>query len=281
MAIGPLEKILEASEKKFGLNQDCKIIPGTGDNPSSLIGLGIVAPGKMGISLGTSDTLFAHMSEPNTDPSGESHVFGSPAGDYMVLSCYKNGSLARESIKEEFDLSWEEFGDMLEQGTPGNNGRVFLPYFESEIIPKILKPGIQKFSMDKATSAQTVQAVVEAQMTSMAIHSEWLGETPKTIYVTGGASSNKAILQIMANVFNAKVAKQNTTNAAGLGAALRAHQAYNKSTGQNAEWEMIVSEHVPSDENAMIKPVPEAVAQLRKFREIYRKKESEYRLQVQ
>ena len=35
------------------------MVPWTGDNPSSLIGTGIVAEGVLAVSLGTSDTVFA------------------------------------------------------------------------------------------------------------------------------------------------------------------------------------------------------------------------------
>ena len=52
--------------------------------------------GRVAISLGTSDTIFGLMKEPRVDPSGTGHVFGSPTGDYMGLTCFSNGSLARE-----------------------------------------------------------------------------------------------------------------------------------------------------------------------------------------
>lgn len=45
------------------------------------------------------------------------------------------------------------------------------------------------------------------------------------ILATGGASANKAILQVMADVFNAPVYIQNSTEAALLGAAYRAKYA--------------------------------------------------------
>lgn len=261
---------------KFGLSSSCQVIPGTGDNPSSLIGLGLVAPGSIGISLGTSDTLFAYMSKPHTDSKGESHVFGSPADNYMVLSCYKNGSLAREKIKEKYNLTWEQFGELLESSEPGNQGKVLLPYFDTEIIPKVTTPGVKRFDLDPANTSDNVRALIEAQMTSMAMHSEWLGDVPKKIFVTGGASSNKQILQVMADVFNATVYKQSSTNAAGMGAALRAHHAWRKKQGQTCDWEMITSAHVPTLESDKVHSNKESVEKLKVFREVYREKEAQY-----
>ena len=88
--------------EKYGFSPSCETIIWSGDNPSSLIGMGAASPGKVVISLGTSDTLFAAMPAPRTDPNGFGHVFGNPAGGYMSLICFKNGSLAREAIKEKY-----------------------------------------------------------------------------------------------------------------------------------------------------------------------------------
>ncbi|MEJ2296664.1 MAG: carbohydrate kinase, partial [Candidatus Lokiarchaeota archaeon] len=71
------------------------MLPWTGDNPSSLIGVGITHSDQVAVSLGTSDTYFSSMQKLILDLTGESHVFGSPTGGYMALICFKNGSLAR------------------------------------------------------------------------------------------------------------------------------------------------------------------------------------------
>ena len=41
----------------YELPTDCIVIAGTGDNPSSMVGMGLSQPGDIGISLGTSDTV--------------------------------------------------------------------------------------------------------------------------------------------------------------------------------------------------------------------------------
>ncbi len=267
--------------KKFGLHPDCKIIPGTGDNPSSLVGLGLVKTGVLGISLGTSDTLFAFLPQPVVDPTGQSHVYGSPTGHYMALLCFKNGSLAREAVKNQFALSWDNFSSCLSKAVPGNKSCIMLPFFDTEIVPRVLKAGVKKYGIDDSDAAQNVQAVIEAQMTSMAMHSEWMGLTPKQIYVTGGASANKQILQVMANVFNAEVLSQETTNASGLGSAVRAQHAVLKAAGQDVSFDELVSGYINTSEENITRPQAEAVAALKAFREIYRVKEREYLAGIQ
>ena len=44
--------------KKFGLNPEALATVWSGDNPCSVIGLGLIKPGQVAISLGTSDTYF-------------------------------------------------------------------------------------------------------------------------------------------------------------------------------------------------------------------------------
>lgn len=260
--------------ERFGFSPECKILPGTGDNPASLVGLGLVSGGALGISLGTSDTVFAYMNKVSTDPSGASHVFGSPTGGYMAISVYKNGSLAREAVRQRHGLNWDQFSDLLGRTPAGNNGRVLLPYFDTEIVPHVQTAGAQRFGFSEGDTDAEVRAVVEAQMTSMRIHSEWMGETPRRIQATGGASNNREILQIMADVFGVPVMRQETSNSAGLGAAIQAQFVALNTAGTPAAFGDLTTPHV----NATYTLEPNAAHAnvYAKFREEYRKKEAEY-----
>jgi xylulokinase len=122
--------------RRFGLAPDCQVSVGTGDNPASLAGLGLVGNEKVrAISLGTSDTYFGYSASYMTGPRDYGHIFGAADGGYMFLLCFKNGSLAREQLKQDHGLSWEQFSSILMESRPGNRGRVMLPYFAPEITP--------------------------------------------------------------------------------------------------------------------------------------------------
>src|SRR5450432_2550248 len=153
---------------KYGLNPEALATTWTGDNPASVIGLGLIKPGQIAVSLGTSDTFFGTMQKCQTDEDGEGHVFGSPAGGYMTLICFKNGSLAREKIRELYKIShWKQFGELVAQIPPGNNGGILLPWFEAEIVPRVNQPGIRRIDLDEKNVAANCRAVFEAQMLSM------------------------------------------------------------------------------------------------------------------
>jgi xylulokinase len=227
--------------RKYGLNANTKALVWSGDNPCSIIGLGLIQEGAMAISLGTSDTLFGYMRRCRVDKRGEGNVFGAPTGDYMALSCFKNGSLARERIRDLYKLDWNGFNTALAATPPGNHGAILLPWFEPEIVPRVNKPGVHRFNLDPGDAAMNCRAVVEAQMMSMRFHSQWMKVQPKQICATGGASANTAILQIMANVFDCPVLRIEVAKSAALGAALRAVHGWLVHSGRKPRWQDIVA----------------------------------------
>ncbi|MDD5699383.1 MAG: FGGY family carbohydrate kinase [Victivallaceae bacterium] len=215
---------------KYGFKPEVPVVVWSGDNPSSLIGMGAAKPGVAVISLGTSDTFFAAMNEFKTDPEGFGHVFGNPAGGFMSLICFTNGSLAREKVKTECGLSWDEFDAAAAAAAPGSEGNLMLPYFAVESTPLILRPGIKlsgspEFCSGKAAAPVKVRVLLEAQALTMKLHSNWIGEKFERIRITGGASDCSAFRQILADVFQSPVERISVSDSAGLGAALRAANA--------------------------------------------------------
>jgi xylulokinase len=228
-------------QKRHGLPA-AKIVAWSGDNPCSLIGTGLVNEGRVAISLGTSDTIFGLMREPRVDRTGTGHVFGAPTGDYMGITVFKNGSLARERVRDAFSLTWREFSRALAATPPGNQGRILLPWFEPEITPDVPKPGVHRFGLSADDGPGNVRGVVEAQQMALALHSRWMGVNVSTVHATGGASANREILQVMADVFGADVYQFEVGNSACLGAALRAFHADATSEGQRITWDDVVRE---------------------------------------
>lgn len=215
---------LTADFARYGLRAGTPVAVWSGDNPSSLVGMGGTEPGTAVVSLGTSDTFFAAMPEFRTDPAGYGHVFGNPAGGFMSLICFTNGSLAREKIRESCGVSWEYFDrGALEETAPGNAGRFLLPYFEPESTPLVLEPGVRR-NFTTASPAETIRAVLETQVLAMRHYTRWVGDF-RRLRLTGGASGAAGFRQIFADVFNAEVETIAIANSAGLGAALRAMHA--------------------------------------------------------
>jgi xylulokinase len=238
-----------------------RVVVWSGDNPCSLIGAGLVREGLAAISLGTSDTIFGLMSEPRVDRTGTGHVFGAPTGAFMGLTCFSNGSLARERVRDMFGLDWAGFSRALAAAPPGNDGRLLLPWFVPEITPSVAAPGIRRYGLEADDGPAHVRGVVEAQMLSMALHSRWMQVPFDAIHATGGASANREILQVMADVFGAEVRQLAVENSACLGAALRARHAHALAEGRALDWETIVRD--------VVEPLPGALRPDRRRHAMY------------
>ena len=226
-------------QERHGL-PPARVIAWSGDNPCSLVGTGLVREGRVAISLGTSDVIFGLMEAPRVDTTGTGHVFGAPTGAFMGLTVFKNGSLARERVRNAFALTWPDFSRTLESTPVGNGARIFLPWYEPEITPPVVNPGVHRYGLDDDDAAGHVRGVIEGQMMALARHSQWMKVDIDTIYATGGAAANVEILQVMADVFNARVYQMEIGNSAALGAALRARHADAAAGGQPLDWEQVI-----------------------------------------
>lgn len=265
----PIGRISRYFVEKYGFSPTCRVIAWSGDNPNSLVGVGLIQSGKVCISLGTSDTYFGFMPAIHVSAEGEGHVFGSPTGDYMSLICFLNGSLTREKVRDAHGLSWDGFSKALRATKPGNGGRVMLPYFYPEIVPNVLTPKVHRYGLDESDAESNCRAVIEAQMASMAIHSQWMGVKTSTIYATGGASANREILQIMADVHNADVYQFEVGNSAALGAALRAAHGDMKAAKCELSWPEIVQGFADPIKASRVRPDKAAVKVYREFLKLY------------
>ncbi|HEV8263551.1 MAG TPA: FGGY-family carbohydrate kinase [Gemmatimonadales bacterium] len=254
--------------ERYGL-PPADVVAWTGDNPSSLVGVGLVNRGRVAISLGTSDTVFGLMNAPQIDASGNGvgHLFGAPTGDYMALVCFKNGSLARERVRDAYGLDWDGFARALRDTPPGNRGAIMLPWFEAEITPPVLAPGVRRYGLDAADAAANVRAVIEAQMMATARHAGWIGERIVAIHATGGAARNRDILQVMADVHDADVYQLEVGEAAALGAALRAFHGDELARGRPVSWEDVVAGFV--EPAAHLQPDPRNVAIYTELKQVY------------
>ncbi|XP_059878172.1 xylulose kinase isoform X1 [Delphinus delphis] len=214
--------------QRYGFPPGCKVVAFTGDNPASLAGMRL-EEGDIAVSLGTSDTLFLWLQEPT--PTLEGHIFCNPVDPqhYMALLCFKNGSLMREKIRDELaSSSWSEFSKALQSTEMGNSGNLGFYFDVMEITPEII--GRHRFSAENHEVSAfpwdvEIRALIEGQFMAKKIHAEGLGYRvmPKTkILATGGASHNRDILQVLADVFGTPVYVTDTANSACVGSAYRA-----------------------------------------------------------
>lgn len=218
--------------ERYGFPAECLVSSFTGDNPASMAGL-CVEKDEVVISLGTSDTIFFWLEHPHPGLNG--HVLRNPLDEnqYMGMVCYKNGSKTRERIRDTFASgSWDEFSRLLDLVPRGNFGNIGF-YFDLREIHPLCIGDFRYNKLDQRVESfsneSEVRACLEGQFMRLYHHSQLLGLDMTKIHrllVTGGASTNKAILQVVADVFRKPVYTLDIPNSACLGAAYLAKYAY-------------------------------------------------------
>ncbi len=236
--------------KKYGFSESCKIVLASGDNPNSLIGCGAAEPGTVVMSMGTSDTFFGAIGNKTIDTKGVGHIFGNPAGGYMSLICFRNGSLSRETALKTTGLDWQKAEKMIAANTP-YQGENFLPYLVDEMYPEI-PAQISEELLNSFSAEQALVGVVEGLVLNVCHFAHLHAEKIDTIRLTGGASKNSAIAQMIADIFQAKVERIEIANSAALGAAMRAANAHGKIPWSelNAKFASAKSQLFPRKENS-------------------------------
>ncbi|CAG5119473.1 unnamed protein product [Candidula unifasciata] len=233
--LGPVvhstEKVGQISSylvSRYGFNPECVVSAFVGDNPASFAGLS-PEKGDVIVSLGTSDTVFLWLTKPTPGLSG--HIFANPLNrdDFISLTCFKNGSLTRERIRDEkAEGSWEVFSELLKKTPPGNNGNFGVYFDVKEIQP--FADGVYRYNeqdeeVDSFPPEVEVRAVLEGQFIARRVHSEMVGfqfGRGTKVIATGGGSKNVDILQVLSDVFNSPVYVKDVPNSACFGCAVRA-----------------------------------------------------------
>lgn len=219
-------------QRRYGLPA-AGVAAWTGDNPSTLIGSGIVGPGVLSVSLGTSDTASV-LIDRRPARGGEGYVAASPIGAYLATTTFSNGSLAREAVREECGFTWPQVEQLLAETEPGD--ALALPWYEPEITPRVQAAGVRFQNLVPGDRRARVRAVIEGQCLSLARHTQWMAGLPTLVSATGGASVSRGLLQILADVFGVRVVRPRAGNTSALGAALRAWRADDDSRGIVMPW---------------------------------------------
>jgi xylulokinase len=224
------------------------IIPFTGDNPATVTSLPL-APMDIIVSLGTSTTLL--LTTKTYIPSPSYHIFNHPTtkGLYFAMLCYKNGSLAREEIRnkvnDEDSTEWEKFNSILSKTSVlGDSNRKLGFYFPlPEIIPDAPN-GTWRFILDESqeprsanstdswTLEDDVRAIVESQALSMRLRAQPLTDgKPSHLYFVGGGSKNTDIVRVISEVLGShegvfRLMEGVTAGACARGGAIKAAWRY-------------------------------------------------------
>eukprot|EP00397_Hematodinium_sp_SG-2012_P027239 GEMP01028607.1.p1 GENE.GEMP01028607.1~~GEMP01028607.1.p1 ORF type:complete len:565 (+),score=103.29 GEMP01028607.1:47-1696(+) len=226
-------------QERFGLAPSCIVGHWSGDNPCSVVAMGVMAQGDVAISLGTSDTCLCVLPVPPSAPLPFGHLFPHPTlnDKYFAMLCYTNGDVTRRHVRDTYAASsWNTFSAHLNTTPPGNNNLVGIYATTPEITPpyQLSAPHVLHPQGSIVSDAMHCRAVIEHRALAIKCHLQQLDPEwrPTRVTLTGGASVSPAIRQVFSDVFNAPVRTLDIADSAALGAAMRAlHTAKRENQG--------------------------------------------------
>ncbi len=214
--------------EELGLPSGIPVAAGGGDNAAAAVGTGIVGPGLVNSSVGTSGVLFAHSGEFTPDPSGRLHAFcHAVPGAYhlMGVTLSAGGSLSwwRDTLGGDYDKLVEAASGV----PPGSEGLVFLPYLSGERTPHLDSKARGAFfgltarhGVEHMTRA-VMEGVVFSLRDSLEIMRS-LGVRVEDVRATGGGARSALWRQLQADIYDTPIRRTVADEGPAYGAALLA-----------------------------------------------------------
>ena len=235
--VGEVSK--EASDVT-GLKPGIPVVAGAGDQASGGIGAGIVKPGLVSATIGTSGVVFAFCDDIRIDPKGRVHTFchGVP-GKWHIMSVmlsaggsfrWLRDALGQTETQMEKLTGQDAYSYMDAEATtvdPGCEGLIFLPYLNGERTPHgdPYARGVFFGLSLRHSKPHMIRAVLEGITYGMRdgleiIHE--MGVNISKIRISGGGAKSALWRQIQADVYKKRLEMINIDEGPAFGAALLA-----------------------------------------------------------
>lgn len=228
--------------EQTGLRVGTPIAAGAGDQAAGAVGMGIVAPGVVSVTIGTSGVVFAATDAYRPEPEGRLHAFchacPPPAGWHLMGVMLSAGGslrwhrdvLCRDLIHAAESRGSDPYELMLEEAESvpaGADSLIFLPYLTGERTPHP-DPNARGVFFGLSlihTRAHLTRAVVEGVTFGLRDSLELIkttGVSVDRVRMAGGGARSPFWRQLAADVFGVSVVTVNATHGGALGAALLA-----------------------------------------------------------
>jgi xylulokinase len=221
--------------KATGLKPGTLVVAGAGDQAAGAVGLGVVRPGTVSATIGTSGVVFAATDRPALDPQGRVHTFcHAVPGRWQVMGVTQGAGLSLRWFRDQFGGGVDDGRDPYERlcaeaakVPPGAAGLLWAPYLMGERTPH-LDPEARAALVGLTAShsrAHVVRAILEGVAFSLRDSLSILDEMKvpvENIRVGGGGARSPVWRQIQAEIYGRAVEVATAEEGAAYGAALLA-----------------------------------------------------------
>jgi xylulokinase len=228
-------KISAEGAKALGLRQGTPVVAGAGDQAAGAIGMGIVAPGTVSATIGTSGVVFAATDRPAIEPGGRLHTFcHAIPGRWHVMGVTQSAGLSLRWFRDQFGAGvddgrdpYERLSDEAAKITAGCQGLLWTPYLMGERTPH-LDPNARGALVGLTanhTRAHVIRAILEGVAFSLRdtfTLFEEMKVAVNRIRLGGGGARSPLWRQIQADVYGHEVEIVEAEEGAAYGAAILA-----------------------------------------------------------
>jgi xylulokinase len=221
-------KISARAAKATGLAEGTPVVGGGGDQAASAVGNGIVGPGNVSCTIGTSGVVFAHLAQPAYDPQGRVHTFcHAVPGAWHAMGVTQGAGLSLQWFRKQF-APGSSYDDLTAEAAGARaDGLYWLPYLMGERTPHL--DAQVRGGWIGITAAHTRADLIRALIEGVSFSQkdcldliEALGARIDSVRVSGGGAKSAFWRQMLADVFNRRVAVLETQEGSAYGAALLA-----------------------------------------------------------
>ncbi|MGI6199471.1 MAG: xylulokinase [Christensenellales bacterium] len=223
-----------------GLMPGTPVAGGAGDQAASAVGNGIVEPGIVSATIGTSGVVFAHSDTVSIDPKGRVHTFcHAVPGCWHMMGVTQGAGLSMQWFREQFGAAEKDLAARMgvdtyellcaeaERAPAGSQGLIYLPYLMGERTPHLdsrckgVYFGLTASHTRNDMIRATMEGVTYSLLDCMNIIRE-LGVSSSQVRAAGGGARSPLWRQMIADMFDCQVFTMNTSEAGALGVAILA-----------------------------------------------------------
>jgi xylulokinase len=221
-------KVTPEAAKLTGLAAGTPVVGGGGDQAASAVGNGIVEPGIVSCTLGTSGVVFAHMDRVQYDPAGRVHTFCHAVRDkWHVMGVTQGAGLSLQWFRNQLapGVSYDVLMEEAAKAPAGSDGLYWLPYLMGERTPHLdatIRGGWIGLTA-RHTRAELIRSLIEgvcySQRDGLDII-EGLGIDVESVRASGGGANSPFWRQLLADILGKRVVTLASQEGSAYGAAL-------------------------------------------------------------
>jgi xylulokinase len=227
--------VTEAGAAATGLKIGTPVVAGAGDQAAGATGMGIVTPGAVSATIGTSGVVFAATDRPALDSRGRLHTFcHAVPGRWHVMGVTQAAGLSLRWFRDQFGAGaadgrdpYDRLTDEAAKAPAGSDGLLWAPYLMGERTPH-LDPNIRGALIGLTaihTRGHVIRAILEGVAFSLkdsfTLFAE-LGVPVNRIRLGGGGARSPLWRQIQADIYGREVEIVEAEEGAAYGAAILA-----------------------------------------------------------